>query len=248
MIDNYIKQSINERLKSKNLNLRAPILTLIQNPTWSKKEQDELTKQLQIDTLSQEELNIIIGPWHRANKLAELWEQIDPSKLKKRINHHLKNIERMEREFNSNYCEINTLMQLLLGNEIFFHLDMCKEILNALLIVNKQNGQPYSIDYFIRYAINSLFYMGKEIGLKADGSPTSLHKYIERITTREQSTINDDYFTYNKIHEEINFFNNFSNVLTPITKFIFNPIDKNTQKILHSIKLRRRAIRLSLKK
>jgi hypothetical protein len=248
MTDNYIKQSIKERLKSKNLDLCDPIFTLVQNPIWSKKDQDDLTQQLQIDTLSQEELNVFFGPWYRANKLAELWEQIDPSKLKKRINHHLKNIEQMEKEFNSNYWEINTLMQLLLGNEIFFHLKICKEILNALLIVNKKPGQPYSTDYFIRYAINSLFYIGKQIGLKADRSPASLHKYIEYITTRSQATINDDYLAYNTIHEEINFFNNFPNILTPVTKFIFNPGDQKTQRILRSIKLRRKAIRLGLNK
>lgn len=189
-----------------------------------------------------------MGTWHRAIKLAELWEQINLSKIRDRVSIYLKYFDRVERELNSNYCEINTLMQLLLGNEIFFHLDVCKELLNALLIVNKQPGQPYSVDYFVRYAINSLFYIGKQIGLKADRSPSSLHKFIECITTRDQTTINQDYYTYNETHKKINYLKNFTNVLTPATKFIHNPVNRNTQNILRSIRLRIKAIRLDLNK
>lgn len=244
--DNYIKQSLDVALKSKPLYLRSPLLTCIPNSTWDKKQHDDLAKLLQVSMLTQEELNVLLAPWHRAKKLAELWGKINRSKSKERLHLHLKRIEQLKKEIDSNYRELNTLMTLLVGNEIFFHIEAIEELLGGIMYMNSQRGQPYNTDYFIRYAINSSFYIGKQIGLKADRSPSSIHKYIEYVTQRDQDTINQDYSDYKEIHKATNFLKNFSINLNPAIRFIHDPLNRDTQNILRSIRLRRIFKRIGL--
>lgn len=194
--DNYIKQSLDDVLKSKPPNLYGPLLTCMPNPTWDNTQHDSLAKLLQVSSISQEELTVLLGPWHRAIKLAELWGGIKSSEAKKRLRFHLKQIKQLKKEINANHFGISSLMELLLGNEVHFHLEALEELLGSIIAINPKRGQPYNADYFIRYAINSLFYIGKEIGLKSDRSPSSIHKFIQCVTGRDQDIINTDYDDY----------------------------------------------------
>lgn len=142
-----------------------------------------ITKILNVGTLTPEIVNILIRPWHRANMLKSLWGEVSWVEEKEKASDYIDIIEKFEKLLNRDSGNINMLMLFMTTTEL--NLEQIKLILKELkdfysifIAHEVRNGGDCSANYFIRYGINSLFYMAKEIGLKERGSPTQLNKYI----------------------------------------------------------------------
>lgn len=226
-----------------NKEISNPFQDLIAN----KEKKRKLATILKDDSLSEEEMSMFLRPWYRANILASWWRQFNWSKSKEKAKAYLTHIEKFEEELESDEGDINQLMLLLIAshldaNKLLYILRELKEFFNIILSFNFGRGKPYNADYFIRYAINSLFYMGNQLGLKADGSSCSIHKYIKAITERDYETINEDHSDYKKI----NFLTMYQEIRNIPIQFIYNPICKNTYETLGAIKRRRILKKLNL--
>lgn len=183
---------------------KNPILNDIQDPIWGKEKQNHFAKLLQIDGLSEEELNVLIAPWHRAMMLFKFWKQYHWPTAKKKAQKYLALNKRMEKEYEKDTSNLNEFTLLFSGidfdkNKELALLSEKNKALSTIVDLDLSRGQPFDSFFFIRYAINSLFYIGTQIGLKPDGSPSSIHRFVQDITERDYEIIHQDYLDYKNI-------------------------------------------------
>ncbi|BCA93801.1 hypothetical protein TUM19329_01620 [Legionella antarctica] len=196
-----------------------------------------LTKVLKVDGLPPEVINILIRPWYRANMLASWWEYVSWSDEKDRAQDYLDLIAKFEKMLNRDQGNIIKLMLFMTSSELdisklFLTLEELKEFFSIFLNLEFQNGKPCSAMYFIRYAINSLFYMAKQMGLKDTGKPTQLNQYMEIVTQRSYIERNKDRSLFNKL----NFQNEYDKNKNIPLWYIYNPHCKTTNNLLTQIR------------
>ena len=195
-----------------------------------------LAPLLKINNLPNEVIMILLRPWYRANMLATWCNKVSWRDEKERAKTLVKTIKSLKRQLIQDPQHIVILMLFMTSSEpdtgqVLSGLDELQKFLEIFIGFDFKNGSPYSTQYFIRYAINSLFYMGKAMGLKEIGAPTQLNQYIHIVTERVYEEINKDSMKFNKI----DFLDNFNKQKNTPLSFIYDPCCPTNQKVLANI-------------
>ncbi|HHX3464359.1 TPA: hypothetical protein ACU9OW_002640 [Legionella pneumophila] len=196
-----------------------------------------LVRVLKVNSLPPEIINILIRPWYRANMLASWWENVSWSDEKGRAQDYLDLIDKFEKILNRDQGNISKLMLFMTSSELDIAkfsliLEELKQFFSIFLNFEFQNGKPCSAMYFIRYAINSLFYMAKQMGLKDTGRPTQLNQYMEIVTQRSYVERNKDRLLFNKL----NFLSEYDKNKNIPLWYIYDPYCKITNGLLTQIR------------
>lgn len=103
-----------------------------------------------------------------------------------------------------------------------------------------QHGQPYTPDFLKRYAIESLIWIGKMIGLNEDGcshNPSRLSRYIQVVTERSEDEIQQDRHKYRERYKvEEAFLSRYKQNKNGYLQVIFDPTSSNTIQRLRHLK------------
>lgn len=195
-----------------------------------------LAPLLKINNLPNEVIMILLRPWYRANMLATWCNKVSWSDEKERAKTLVKTIKNLKKQLIQDPQNIAILMLFMTSSEpdiekFLANLDELQKFLEIFIGFDFKSGSPYSPQYFIRYAINSLFYMGKIIGLKEVGVPTQLNKYIHIVTERVYEEINKDAMKFNKM----DFIDNFNKKRNIPLSFIYDPYCPTNKNVLTKI-------------
>lgn len=195
-----------------------------------------LAPLLKINNLPNEVIMILLRPWYRANMLATWCNKVSWSDEKERAKTLVKTIKHLKRQLAQDPQHIAILMLFMTSSEPdierFLHnLNELQHFLEIFTDLDFKSGSPYSPQYFVRYAINSLFHMGKIMGLKETGLPTQLNKYIHIVTERVYEEINKDAMKFNKM----DFLDNFNKQRNIPLSFIYDPYCPTNKNVLTKI-------------
>lgn len=204
--------------------------------TVNDKTGNKLVELLGID-LPKEVVMVLTRPWYRANMLASWCEQLNLPEEKEWLKDVIKMLKRVKKELTRHNPE-NILLLMLFKTSSEVNIDMFLKNLDDLISffesfmeIDFKNGSEFSPKYFRRHAINSLFWMGKKMGLLETGSPTQLNKYVHIVTERVYEDINKDYGKFKKN----NFLNTAIQKMNVALFFIYNPHCEETKNILSKI-------------
>ncbi len=195
-----------------------------------------LASFLKINSLPTDVKMILIRPWYRANMLAAWCNTVQWGDEKERAKTLIKTIKNLKKQLTRDPQHITMFIFFLTSSEpdlesFLSSLDELEKFLEIFIEINFKNGSPYSSQYFLRYAINSLFYIGKIMRLKEIGAPTQLNQYIEIVTGRTYEEINKDASKFKKI----NFINNFKKHKNIPLLYIFDPYCSTNKNALAKI-------------
>jgi hypothetical protein len=195
-----------------------------------------LSPLLKINHLPNEVIMILLRPWYRANMLAAWCKKVSWTDEKERAKTLVKTIKSLKRQLVQDPQHIVILMLFMTSSEpdtgqFLSNLDELQKFLEIFISFDFKNGSPYSTQYFIRYAINSLFYMGKVMGLKETGVPTQINQYVHVVTERVYEEINKDSMKFNKM----DFVDNFNKQKNTPLPFIFDPYCPSNKDVLTNI-------------
>lgn len=192
-----------------------------------------LSSLLKMGSLPPEIVNIIIRPWHRATMLIEWCRQCNLPEEKNRVKDKIEEIKQIKKAF-TNWPKASLSFMLFLTSTLpdidnfLFNLEEFQKYLEEFNNISFKRGSEYSPEYFKRYAINSLFWIGKKMGLAETGKPTQLNEFIKIITGNTYGEIGKDHF----IFKETNFIEQFNSENTALS-FIFDPHCPSTNGILN---------------
>ena len=191
---------------------------------------------LKINNLPSEVIMILLRPWYRANMLATWCNKVSWSDEKERAKTMVKTIKNLKRQLAQDPQHIAILMLFMTSSEpdtgrFLSNLDELQKFLEIFIGFDFKNGSPYSPQYFVRYAINSLFYMGRAMGLREMGVPTQLNQYIHIVTERVYEEINKDAMKFNKM----DFLDNFNKQRNIPLSFIYDPYCPSNKNVLVKI-------------
>lgn len=179
----------------------------------------------------------LIRPWYRANMLAAWCEELALPQSKENIRDLIKLIEQLKKLISTKSLR-NSLMAMLFftsteldSEKLLHHLNEMEAFFKSFINMNFKNGEEYSADYFKRYAINSLFWIGKRIGLSETSKPTHLNQFLQIVTDRLYADINKDYYKFKKN----DFLENIQQKMNTPLLFIYDPYCKKTNDILSLI-------------
>ncbi len=199
---------------------------------------EKLANLLKID-LPKEVIMILTRPWYRANMLADWFEQLRLPDEKEWVKDILKMLKQLKKKLTQHNSE-HVLLLMLFITSSEPNIDLFVKNLNDLisffesfLKLNFKNGSEFSHQYFRRHAINSLFLMGKTMGLLETGSPTQLNKYVHIVTERVYEDINKDYMKFRK-NNSLDVASQNQKINLPLL-FIHNPNCDTTKRILSKI-------------
>lgn len=155
--------------------------------------------------LPREFVMALTRPWYRANMLATWCEQLNLPEEKEWVRDVIKLLKQMKKILVRHNPDNVLLLMLFITStepkldEFVENLDELISFFESFLKLEFKNGKTFSPNYFRRYAINSLFWMGKKMGLLETGSPTQLNKYVHIVTERVYEEINKDYLKFKKM-------------------------------------------------
>lgn len=197
----------------------------------------KLATLLEINNLPREVVMILTQPWYKANMLATWIEQHNLPTAKERANDIINKLKDLKKILTANSTEPSLLLMLLLTSSeldldrILFNLDEIQSFFEFFIKRDFNNGNNYSVNFFRRYAINSLIWMGKKMGLVETGKPTQLNQYISIVTDRVYADINKDFMKF----KNIDFLKITKDKMNVPLLFIFNPFCQKTNNILSKI-------------
>lgn len=194
---------------------------------------EKLSSLLRTGLIPPEIINIIIRPWHRAMMLSEWCKECDFPEEKIRVKNKIEEIKQAKSAFAIWPKTSLSLMFFLTStmpdiDNILFNLEEFQKQLEDFNNISFKRGSEYSPEYLKRYGINSLFWIGKKIGLAETGKPTQLNKFIKIITGNTYGEVGKDHF----IFKETNFIEQFNPKNTALS-FIFDPHCPSTDGILN---------------
>ncbi|WP_133126807.1 hypothetical protein [Legionella nagasakiensis] len=201
--------------------------------------QEKLSSLLGIGSLPAEIVNILIRPWHRALSLSRWCMQCDLPEEKTRVKDKIEEIKQIKKSF-KNWPKTSLSFMCFMTSKLpdmdrlLSYLEELQEYLEAFNDISFKRGSEYSPEYFERYAINSLFWIGKKIGLKENGKPTQLSNFIKIITDHAYGKINRNHYIFND-GDFVDLFNTNKNTAL---SFIFDPHDPSINGILNLINTR----------
>lgn len=183
-------------------------------------------------------LMLLAQPWFRANMLINFLESFDLSEEKIRVEEII-NVLSTARKFLSywpqkslDFLVVQTSSEPQIGRLV---ADLT-EIINFLKMYSTlsfRHGEVHNPNYLRRYAIDSLFWMGKEMALKeSENKPTQLNKYIHLVTDRLYTDVAQDHSKYNNGTPYLEKYNQNDNFYL---MFIFNPWCPVTKNILRTL-------------
>lgn len=195
-----------------------------------------LAPLLKINNIPNEVIMILLRPWYRANMLATWCNKVSWSDEKERAKTLVKTIKNLKRQLTQDPQHIAILMLFMTSSEpdterFLSNLDELQKFLEIFIGFDFKNGSPYSPQYFVRYAINSLFYMGKAMGLREMRVPTQLNQYIHIVTERVYEEINKDAMKFNKM----DFLDNFNKQRNIPLSFVYDPYCPTNKNVLAKI-------------
>ncbi|CAM2736633.1 Uncharacterised protein [Legionella steigerwaltii] len=197
----------------------------------------KLATLLEISNLPREVVMILTQPWYKANMIASWIEKHNLPTAKECAKDIIKKLKDLKKILTANSTEPSLFLMLLLTSseldldKILFNLNEIQSFFEFFIKHNFKNGNNYSANFFRRYAINSLFWMGKKMGLVETGKPTKLNQYLHIVTDRVYEDINKDFMRFKKI----DFLTISKEKMNVPLSFIFNPFNEKTNNILSII-------------
>ncbi|CZG71836.1 hypothetical protein SC738_10285 [Legionella pneumophila serogroup 1] len=184
-------------------------------------------------------LMLLAQPWFRANMLINFLGSFDLSEEKIRVEEIINALSTARKVLS--YWPQKSLDFLLVQTssepQIGILIDHLTEIITFLTkfsTLSFRHGEIHNPNYLKRYAIDSLFWMGKEMGLKESGNkPTQLNKYIHLVTDRLYTDIAQDHLKYNN---GISYLEKYNQNDYFFLMFIFNPHCDVTKNILSTLR------------
>lgn len=184
-------------------------------------------------------LMLLAQPWLRVHMLIHFLESFDLSEEKIRVEEIINALSTAKKVLS--YWPQKSLDFLLVQTssepQIGRLVDYLTEIINFLKMYSTlsfRHGEVHNPNYLRRYAIDSLFWMGKEMALKeSDSKPTQLNKYVHVVTDRLYTDIAQDHSKYNKGAPYLEKYNQNDNFYL---MFIFNPQCPVTKNILSRLR------------
>ncbi|MFW2534431.1 MULTISPECIES: hypothetical protein [unclassified Legionella] len=228
------ESKINARLIEEIFNYPTDLMNL------NKELGEKLASLLGANNLPPEVVTLLSRPWQRANMLASWNDKLNLPVRKENTKSFVKRLKKIRKDFTNMYQTIATFMLFeknveLDIDKIIYNFDETIKYFEDFIKQKFARGQSYSTHYFKRYALNSLFYMGKKMGLSEEGSPTSLNKYVQIVTDKTYDDIDQDHFKFKKIDFIAEYERNKN--ITPMW-FIFNPYCELTNSMLCDITTR----------
>lgn len=199
--------------------------------------QVKLSDLLAIGSLPAELVNILIRPWHRAQSLSQWCRQCNLSEEKTRVKNKIKELEQFKQSLEI-WPKISLSFQFFLTSTIpdidtlISHLNEIQQYLKDFNSISFKRGSAYSPEYLEKHGINSVFWIGKQMGLAEIGKPTQLTKFIKLVTASSLEYIGKCHYNFNQT-EYIDEYN--ANKNTALS-YIFNPNCNSTNNILNSIR------------
>lgn len=227
------KSEIGKQLESGLVNCMQEVMT-VKNNTGQR-----LASLLGVSSLPNLIIFLLVRPWQRANMLATWCEGKQLSAAKEPVKTLIRSLKKAKRDFMNIPKAVDMLMLFETSTELkvdgFLNdFDVAIRFFEGFSQLELANGKNYSASYFRRYALNSLFYMGKKMGLLESGAPTQLNEYIHIVTDRLYQDIDKDHYRFNNT----NFMDEFArNKNTPLM-LIFNPYCNITDAMLQDINMR----------
>ena len=139
-------------------------------------------------------LHLLIQPWIRARAVTALLRSIDLSAEKNKFISTIKEIEKLEKSLRR--IDKGLLMLLLETSSelmlelILKNLSELKDFLRKFSSLSFEYGQIHNPANLEIYALDSLLWMGKTMGLNKTGKPTQLNKYLHIVTDKLYQEIN----------------------------------------------------------
>ncbi|MCC5016059.1 hypothetical protein [Legionella sp. 31fI33] len=182
-------------------------------------------------------LMLLAQPWFRANLLINFLDSFDLSEEKMRVEEIIHAIGSLKKIL---MCWPQKSLDFLLVQtssepqieRLLTYLTELSTLLERFSTLNFRHGEVHTSNYLRRYAIDSLFWMGKEIALKQTGKPTQLNEYVHIVTDRLYTDIAQDHSKYKQGGDYLTRYNRNEHFFL---MFIFNPdchITKTKLKLL----------------
>lgn len=172
--------------------------------------------------LTDYELLELIRPWVRGLQLACIIENINTTDEKieaEAVCNAIKTIRKYLSSKTPARDKIRYIAESKLLDYTQIHLVLNSIEEHAAFFLNQRfnNGKELNPDYIKRYAVYSLFYIGKMLKLSKIGSPSPLYRFVKIITRLETKEVSNYYSAYIKttIQNEAN-----KHILL---RFIYNP-------------------------
>lgn len=202
---------------------------------------EDLAELFYMDKFPSSYTALLSRTWQRANMLATWNDKLKLPDRKECAKSVVQRLKDLKEELTYLCNAIATFMlfenTVELNIEILsYHIDETIKFLEDFIQHQFAPGEGYSTDYFKRHAINSLFYMGKKMGLSEKKSKsTQLNQFVQIITNRLSQDIAQDHRKF----KDIDFIAKYemNKNYTPI-EFIYNPHCKFTNAMLSDIKNR----------
>ncbi|MDP3560234.1 MAG: hypothetical protein Q8R79_07810, partial [Legionellaceae bacterium] len=183
-------------------------------------------------------LMLLAQPWFRAHILINFLESFDLSAEKIRVEEIINALTTAKKVLS--YWPQKSLDLLLVQTSsapkierLCTYLTEIIDFLKMYSTLSFRHGEVHNPNYLRRYAIDSLFWMGKEMALKeSDNKPTQLNKYIHVVTDRLYTDVAQDHSKYNNGTPFLEKYNQSDNFFL---MFIFNPQCPVTQNILSTL-------------
>ena len=184
-------------------------------------------------------LMLLAQPWLRANMLINFLESFDLSEEKIRVEEIIDSLNVLRKSLaywpqkSLDFLLVQTSTEPQIERLLAYLTEMIT-FLTKFSTLNFRHGETHTPNYLRRYAIDSLFWMGKYMELTQTGSkPTQLNKYIHIVTDRLYADIAQDHSKYKNTQHYLTKYNQNDHFYL---MFVFNPHCSVTRGILDRIR------------